>query len=191
MKRLAFDLISLMRDKRHAPPPPPPTGETAALVALYQEAAHQLISSQNELWTSLYYALVANSILVLAWAAAFVATVSNQTQLLRSIFLLVVSGVGLAIATIWLIVAERLMSYFPGFWQSVLGFERAILTQAARTNTENVPGVYGATSQHWEKLSRRRMKRPGTHALLLFVHGGFLVLYLSLLLLSILAVISP
>jgi hypothetical protein len=160
--------------------------DPAALATLYQVAAQQLIAAQEERWSLLYYALVANSVLILAWATAFAATPSGSVlSVVRGGFLVTVSLAGGALALSWLVVTKRLISYVPVWWNTVQDLEKAVFQEAAKLTSAHLPRIFDANRRHYyDTLEGRGF---GTQALTLTVQSTFLALYIVLLILSLIA----
>lgn len=140
------------------------------LLAIYQIAHDQWAHPEQLRWTVLYNFLVANSILLLGWAAVF-ATSCSPT---RTCSLVVLCAAGLCVCFVWRALGIR-----------ASGFVEHHRTKAMELEAALPPNwrLFGATQEYRQRLKGLRAW-PATRHTVKYVPLGFFIVYFALLWLS-------
>lgn len=85
----------------------------AATASSYQGLIQLLVHAEQERWAILYNFLTANTILILAWAALFVARMPQPDT--QRFALACMAGTGFVISILWLLIETRANAFVRGY----------------------------------------------------------------------------
>jgi len=119
--------------------PAPVAGPSLTRSDLYKAAIQLIIHAENTTWTRSSNFLLANSILMLAWATIFASSLCDQR---KAVFLSLLSGLGFVLSFVWAPFSYRSRRYLESFKKSGFELEQNLgrpLHEGPLTVSERIP----------------------------------------------------
>lgn len=107
--------------RKSVQPPVSVVGRSLARRDLYSAAIQLIIHAENITWTRSSNFLLANSILMLAWATIFASSLCDQR---KAVFLSLLSGLGFVLSFVWAPFSYRSRRYLKAYRESGITLEQ-------------------------------------------------------------------